>query len=103
MRDEYRLRPRPIEFERHPRWATHYIQEIEIVENATGRVVETIEAFDTDGCSAVQQARKRALAWIAQKSEEGEAPTVGRASGTGRTGRSVSVHHNNPCQHRIMV
>lgn len=70
MGDQFRLRYRPIDIDRHPRWATHYIQEIEIVDSTTGQVVETIKAFDTNGCAAVQEARQQAFAWIAQRCEE---------------------------------
>jgi hypothetical protein len=32
----------PIEIEKYPRWAMHYIQEIEIVDATTGKTVETV-------------------------------------------------------------
>ena len=69
MRDQYRLRPHTIEIDKHPRWATHYIQEIDIVGATTGRIFETVTAFDTDGRIAVEKARKLAFAWIAQRCE----------------------------------
>lgn len=49
MTARFRLYPHPIEIEKHPRWPTHYIQEIEIVDTTTGKTVETVRAFDTDG------------------------------------------------------
>lgn len=61
---------RPIEVEKHPRWATHYIQEIEIVDTTTGKTVETVRAFDTDGRNAVKQARQRGFETIARRCRE---------------------------------
>lgn len=70
MGDQYRLSPHSIEIEKHPRWETHYIQEIDIVDTKTGKVAETVKAFDTDGRVAVKQARKLAFAWIAEREKQ---------------------------------
>jgi hypothetical protein len=72
MTDRFRLYPHPIEIEKHPRWATHYIQEIEIVDITTGKTVETVRAFDTDGRDAVEQARQFAFEAIARRCHEEE-------------------------------
>lgn len=60
MTDRFRLRLRPIEIETHPRFTTHYIQRLDIVDITTGLTVETVTAFDTDGCEAVKQAHQLA-------------------------------------------
>jgi len=70
MGDRYRLSPRSIEIDEHPRWETHYIQKIDIIDITTGRVAQTVEAFDTDGRVAVEQARKLAFAWIAEQEKK---------------------------------
>jgi hypothetical protein len=72
MTDRFRLYLHPIEIEKHPRWATHYIQEIEIVDITTGKTVETVRAFDTDGRDAVEQARQLAFEAIARRFHEEE-------------------------------
>jgi hypothetical protein len=51
----------------HPTWDTHYLAEADVVDNWTGRIVETIKAFSTvNGKEAVKEVVDKADALIAE-------------------------------------
>ena len=80
MTDQFTLYRRPIEIETHPRWATHYIQKIDIVDITTGKTVETVTAFDRDGHVAAEQARQLAHEAIQRRRQEKECSSTSDTS-----------------------